>query len=64
MKRWMPCPPRSVWRSASWRNAFRWLGFVQGAPALATLLLGLGFLGGNFRDALPGGARAEAARRR
>ncbi|MGC9200057.1 MAG: HEAT repeat domain-containing protein [Acidobacteriaceae bacterium] len=29
-------------------NAFRWLGFLQGAPALATLLLGVGFLGGNF----------------
>ncbi len=29
-------------------NAFRWLSFVQGAPALATLLLGAGFLGGSF----------------
>jgi hypothetical protein len=29
-------------------NAFRWLGFMQGAPALATLLLGVGFLSGNF----------------
>src|SRR5580698_9729200 len=28
-------------------NAFRWLGYVQGAPALTTLLLGAGFLGGN-----------------
>jgi hypothetical protein len=27
-------------------NAFRWLGYVQGAPALTTLLLGAGFLGG------------------
>jgi hypothetical protein len=31
-----------------WGNAFRWIGFVQSAPALATLLLGVGFLGGNF----------------
>jgi len=29
-------------------NAWRWLSFVQGSPALATLLLGVGFLGGNF----------------
>ncbi len=28
-------------------NAHRWLGFVAGSPALATLLLGVGFLGGN-----------------
>ena len=28
-------------------SAHRWLGFVTGAPALATLLLGVGFLGGN-----------------
>src|SRR3984885_3267667 len=27
---------------------YRWLGHVQGAPALATLLLGVGFLAGNF----------------
>lgn len=27
-------------------HSFRWLGFLQGAPALATLLLGAGFLGG------------------
>lgn len=39
---------------------FRWTGFVQGAPALAVLLLGVGFLGGDFalryrlaRHALP-----------
>lgn len=30
-----------------WGNTFRWLGFVKSAPALTTLLLGLGFLGGN-----------------
>jgi hypothetical protein len=29
-------------------NFFRWVGNVQSAPALATLLLGLGFLTGNF----------------
>ena len=29
-------------------NAGAWLGHMQAAPALATLLLGLGFLGGNF----------------
>jgi hypothetical protein len=40
-------PPRSV-RQRVWGNAFRWLGFVQGAPALATLLIGAGFLSGNF----------------
>ena len=28
-------------------NLFRWVGTLQGAPALATLLLGVGFLGGN-----------------
>src|SRR5271155_5507228 len=29
-------------------NFYRWLGNVQSAPALATLLLGVGFLVGNF----------------
>ncbi|HEX3968819.1 MAG TPA: HEAT repeat domain-containing protein [Edaphobacter sp.] len=29
-------------------NFYRWVGNVQSAPALATLLLGAGFLGGNF----------------
>jgi len=29
-------------------NAAAWIGHLQGAPALATLLVGLGFLGGNF----------------
>jgi hypothetical protein len=29
-------------------NALAWLGHIQGAPALATLLVGVGFLGGNF----------------
>ncbi len=29
-------------------STFRWLGFLKGSPALATLLLGVGFLGGNF----------------
>jgi hypothetical protein len=40
-------PPRSV-SQRFFGNAFRWLGFLQGAPALATLLIGAGFLGGNF----------------
>jgi len=29
-------------------DASAWLGHLKGAPALATLLLGVGFLGGNF----------------
>ncbi len=29
-------------------NIFRWTGFVQGAPALAVLLVGVGFLSGDF----------------
>lgn len=48
-------PPRSL-SQRFFGNAFRWLGFLQGAPALATLLLGVGFIGGNFI------ARYEAAR--
>jgi hypothetical protein len=40
-------PPRSI-QQKFFGNAFRWLGFLQGAPALATLLLGVGFLSGNF----------------
>jgi len=40
-------PPRSV-SQRFWGSAFRWIGFVQGAPALATLLLGVGFLSGNI----------------
>ncbi len=40
-------PPRSM-SQRLFGNAFRWLGFLQGAPALATLLLGVGFLGGNL----------------
>ena len=39
-------PPRS-WVQQFLGNAFRWVGYVQGAPALTVLLLGLGFLGGN-----------------
>lgn len=31
-------------------NFYAWLGHLQSAPALATLLLGVGFLGGNFLD--------------
>jgi hypothetical protein len=29
-------------------NFFAWMGHVQSAPALATLLVGVGFIGGNF----------------
>ena len=29
-------------------NFFTWVGHVQSAPALATLLVGVGFIGGNF----------------
>ncbi len=31
-----------------WGNTFRWLGHVKSAPALTTLLVGVGFLGGNM----------------
>src|ERR1700751_1819257 len=31
-------------------NFHRWVGNVQSAPALATLLLGVGFLSGNFTN--------------
>lgn len=40
-------PPRSAGQRLL-GNAFRWLGFLQSAPALATLLVGVGFLGGNI----------------
>lgn len=39
-------PPKSVMQRF-WGNTFRWLGYVQGAPALTVLLVGVGFLGGN-----------------
>jgi hypothetical protein len=31
-------------------NLYTWLGHIQSAPALITLLVGIGFLGGNFID--------------
>lgn len=31
-----------------WGNLLAWLGHVQSAPALATLLVGVGFMAGNF----------------
>jgi hypothetical protein len=40
-------PSKSV-TQRFWGSAFRWLGYVQGAPALTVLLVGVGFLGGNF----------------
>jgi hypothetical protein len=39
-------PARSVSQKV-FGSAWRWLGFLQGAPALATLLVGVGFLSGN-----------------
>jgi hypothetical protein len=39
-------PPRSM-AQRFWANAFRWFGYVQSAPALTVLLVGVGFLGGN-----------------
>jgi hypothetical protein len=39
-------PPRSV-TQRFFGNAFRWFGYVQSAPALTVLLVGIGFLGGN-----------------
>jgi hypothetical protein len=48
-------PPKSVMQQF-WGNAFRWFGYVQGAPALTVLLVGVGFLGGNII------ARYQAAR--
>jgi hypothetical protein len=40
-------PPHS-WLVRLRSGLYGWLGQIQGAPALATLLLGVGFLGGNF----------------
>ena len=40
-------PPRSFMARFT-ANFFRWLGTMQSAPALTTLLIGMGFLGGNF----------------
>ena len=40
-------PPHG-WMTRLRSNWFRWIGNVQSAPALATLLVGLGFLAGNF----------------
>jgi hypothetical protein len=40
-------PPRSF-QARFLTNFFRWMGTMQSAPALMTLLIGLGFLGGNF----------------
>jgi hypothetical protein len=40
-------PPHG-WVTRLRSNWFRWVGNVQSAPALATLLVGVGFLAGNF----------------
>lgn len=44
--------PPHQWTQRLGSNAYRWLGFLTGAPALATLLLGVGFLGGNLVNRL------------
>jgi hypothetical protein len=40
-------PPRSFAARVT-ANFFRWMGTMQSAPALTTLLIGVGFLSGNF----------------
>jgi hypothetical protein len=40
-------PPRGLLNQFR-SGLFSWMGHLQSAPALATLLLGVGFLGGNF----------------
>lgn len=40
-------PPRSLIARFS-ANFFRWIGTMQSSPALTTLLIGMGFLGGNM----------------
>ncbi len=40
--------PAGGWLNHLRTNFFGWFGHIQTAPALATLLVGLGFLGGNF----------------
>ena len=40
-------PPRGIFTRLR-TNLFVWIGHVQSAPALATLLVGVGFLAGNF----------------
>jgi hypothetical protein len=39
--------PPSTMSENFWTNTLRWFSFMQGAPALTTLLVGVGFLGGN-----------------
>jgi hypothetical protein len=40
-------PPQSA-AQRLWGNAFRWFSYVQGAPALTVLLVGVGFIGGTI----------------
>ena len=40
--------PAHGWATRLRSNYFSWTRYVQGAPALTTLLLGVGFLGGDF----------------
>ncbi len=51
-------PPRSLSQRFA-ANAFRWFSFVQSAPALATLLLGAGFLGGHYLGLYQAASRAN-----
>ena len=44
-------------------NFLNWAGHVQSAPALMTLLVGVGFLGGNFTHRYQVAHRAEGTRR-
>ena len=41
-------------------HLFRWIGHVQSAPALATLLLGLGFLSGSLVHRQPAGPKTPS----
>ena len=40
--------PAHGWLTRLRSNLYAWLGHIQSAPALVTLLLGVGFLGGNY----------------
>jgi hypothetical protein len=40
--------PAGGWTGRLRSNLFGWIRYVQGSPALTTLLLGVGFLGGDF----------------
>jgi hypothetical protein len=54
-------PPRSLAARLA-AHFFRWMGNIQSAPALTTLLIGLGFLGGNFVSRYQAAQTAHAPR--